>query len=52
MGGLFAVVSECCGGRIKATQARALVCGGGGGDVEDVVVFGWRRSVQGERVVK
>ena len=39
MGGLFAVVSECCGGRIKATQARALVCGGGGG-VEDVVVLG------------
>ena len=54
MGGLFAVVSECCGGQIKATQARALVCGGGGGggDVEDVVVFGWRGSVQGERVVK
>jgi hypothetical protein len=38
--GLFAVVSECCGGRIKATQARALVCGGGGGGVEDVVVLG------------
>jgi hypothetical protein len=26
VGRLFAVVSECCGGRIKATQARALVC--------------------------
>jgi hypothetical protein len=37
--GLFAVVSEWCGRRIKATQARALVCGGGGG-AEDVVVVG------------
>jgi hypothetical protein len=36
--GLFAVVSEWCGRRIKATQARALVCGGGG--AEDVVVLG------------
>jgi hypothetical protein len=26
VGRLFAVVSECCGGRIKATQARAPVC--------------------------
>ena len=30
------MVSECCGRRIKATQARALVCGG---DAEDVVVL-------------
>jgi hypothetical protein len=34
--GLFAVVSEWYGRRIKATQARALVCGG----AEDVVVVG------------
>lgn len=36
-GRLFAVVSECCGRRIEPSQARALVCGDGGG-VEDVIV--------------
>jgi hypothetical protein len=34
------VVSECYGRRIKATQARALVCGGGGGAEDGVVVLG------------
>lgn len=33
------MVSECYGRRIKATQARALVCGGDGAE-DGVVVLG------------